>query len=292
MEKLVKDALKPYLEMRKKELVKGNFNMEVSLASKLFTDYLEKPIDEVFTPEAIEAIYLSIINGDMNQSYKARSVALLRKFIEFLELPKEREERLLYIARSVKLVKNSSARIKVLTQDEYERLLNIIKNPQDKIFVQFVYYFGVNSRDLVVLTWDDIDLENKVVTITPQGEKKTLTAINETTTFKIEEPLYKDLLAYKECSYASSWLFPSYFFKGKHIEERTIRERLRKYGYLIGIEEEISVYSLAQVRLNTLLENLLDKKVVDELKERYRLSELQIVRKYLGIITGGDRDAV
>ena len=292
MVKLVKTELENYLKMRKQEIVKHNFGMELNLANKVFDGQLEKTIDEFSSTENIDGVYKSILDGELNPSYKQRSVVLLKKFVQFLHFSNEKEEQLLRIIRPYTPNRDRSTRKRILTQKEYELLLAKTKNPMDKVFIKMLYYYGIGIEDLTTIKWESISLTEKTIKITPHWRKKVLTDINATTTFKIPDDLLADLIDFRNVGYRSEWLFTSLFFKSKHVEQKALKNRLRKYGWMIGVEEDIDAYAITQIRLINRLKSLINQDVMNELKQTYNLNDTQIIRKYLSVMGGGDKDAV
>ena len=290
MQILVKNVLKDYLEKRKAELGRHNFAAEVRMSRNLFQDHLEETVEEFLEAESISPIYFGIVEGEMSPSSKMKNVNLLIKFTQNADVSEDIRKKALYVLRPYRMKKDNDKRLKVLTAKEYMAILSKIKNPMDLVFIKMIYELGVGVQELVSLKWDDVDFDNKTVKITPQHRKKLLTNVEEVTTFRMSDDLTAALVRYKESSYLTKWVFTSAFFKGSHIEEQTAKDRIRKYGYLIGIEEGISAYSIAQVRLYEKLKNLLDKKVLGELMQEYNLTETQIVSKYMCSFLRGEKN--
>ena len=71
----------------------------------------------------------------------------------------------------VKTFKESHAVIKedklrYITKEEFDRFISVVDDPMYKLFFEFLFYTGCRKGEAICLTWEDIDLNRKVVFIT------------------------------------------------------------------------------------------------------------------------------
>ena len=75
--------------------------------------------------------------------------------------------------------KYRSNKTKTITSKEFNTILNFLSDEQCMLYpgwfwktvVQFMYYTGVRRKQLVTLTWQDIDFIDKTVRLSAEGEK-------------------------------------------------------------------------------------------------------------------------
>ena len=72
--------------------------------------------------------------------------------------------------RDVKSLPENNVRQKVLTQEEFERLLSCCP-PQTAPVVLMAFYTAMRKSEIVKLTWDEVDLEQGFVRLAPERTK-------------------------------------------------------------------------------------------------------------------------
>jgi len=89
-----------------------------------------------------------------------------------------------------KLLKgNANARDRILSKDEFERLMDNA-SPHLKPIIAMGYYTGMREGEITHLKWNRIDLRNRVINLLPEDTKD-----NEKRTIPISNELYKILMA-------------------------------------------------------------------------------------------------
>jgi|GEM_PF-1907836 len=278
--KTVNQLFDEYLTKRKDEVMKQCLNMEKNIAKMLLADYAEMNVDDFFTPETMRPIYEGMIDSEMTNSYKARGANFLVNFVRFAPILEKDKLILLEFIKPFSIARNREKKMKILTRAEYEEMLTKIVNPMDQILVKLIYETGVGVQEIVVLEWQNFDALNGTIEFTPQTHKYHLTDIKSKRAVKLSPELVEELLIYKEYTYASKWLFPSFSVKTIHIEADTAKTRIKKYGWMIGLGE-VTAYSIAQSKLATDLEELVNIQMLEELKNRYGLTAKQLLNKYI-----------
>ena len=67
-------------------------------------------------------------------------------------------------------------KIRYITKDEFNKFISKANDPMYKLLFEFLFYTGARIGEVICLTWNDIDLQNKYVSIT-----KTLYKIHNNT---------------------------------------------------------------------------------------------------------------
>ena len=61
--------------------------------------------------------------------------------------------------------KMSDSEVNYITYEEYEKFINIVDNDFYKLMFEFLYYTGLRFGEFRALTWNNIDLKNKTISI-------------------------------------------------------------------------------------------------------------------------------
>ena len=109
----------------------------------------------------------------------------------------------------VRPLKENPSRDRVLTEEEYERLLNACgTNPRLFLAVSIVSQTGLRKHGVYTLSWRDVHFEGKYIDKVVKGGKKVA--------IPMTEMLYDLLLAEKEMS-ESEWVLPSPESQNLHV---------------------------------------------------------------------------
>jgi len=124
-----------------------------------------------------------------------------------------------------KLVKrNADARTRVLSSEEFERLLQY-SPPHLKAILSTAYYTGMRRGEILGLTWDKIDLKKRLIHLNASDTKD-----REARTIPICEKLYEVLRTIPRAIHDPH----VFLFKGRPVKD--IRTALRKACKQAGIE--------------------------------------------------------
>jgi integrase len=124
-----------------------------------------------------------------------------------------------------KLIKgNANARTRVLTREEFQKLVDHAV-PHLKGILFMAYYTGMRKGEILNLTWDKVDLKNRVISLEAQDTKD-----KEPRTVPVNDELLKALRNIPRALHDQH----VFLFRGKPIED--IREALREACKGAGIE--------------------------------------------------------
>ena len=128
----------------------------------------------------IEKMQSNIIANDLSAAYANRLTATIKRmFAKALDWNLIPESGLKEIQK-VKLLKGEIKRLRYLTEDEQERLINVC-NKEIKPIVITALNTGMRKSEILHLTWDRVDLENRIILLdkTKNGERREI-PINQT----------------------------------------------------------------------------------------------------------------
>jgi len=119
--------------------------------------------------------------------------------------------------------KNDNARKRILKPDEFERLISALPY-HAKNLVATGYYTGMRRGEIFPLTWDKVDLKNRIITLDPEDTKD-----DERRLIPICDELYNILKDIPKAIHAP-YVF---LYKGKPVKD--IRTALKKACKEVGI---------------------------------------------------------
>jgi integrase len=121
------------------------------------------------------------------------------------------------------LKKNSDARDRILTSQEYSDLMECLPLHLKRI-VSTAYYTGMRKNEILELRWDHVDLVNKFITLTPSDTKD-----DEKRKIPIPQPLQKILSSVPRAIHYNH----VFLYRGKPVSD--IRKGLVKACDKVGI---------------------------------------------------------
>ena len=151
---------------------------------KSFTNTLNKYFAKKrltdFTVLDIENMQSDIIKRNLSVSYANRLTAILKRMFKKAAEWELIDENILKRIRTAKLLKGEIKRLRYLTDDEQERLISACSKEIRPIIITALNT-GMRKSEILNLTWDRVDLKNKVILldITKNGERREI-PINNT----------------------------------------------------------------------------------------------------------------
>ena len=132
-----------------------------------------------FTVLDVENMQSDIISQDLSVSYANRLTAVLKRMFKKAIEWELIDESVFKRISSVKLLRGEVKRLRYLTDDEQERLINAC-NKEIKPIVITALNSGMRKSEILNLTWDRIDLKNKVILldITKNGDRREIPVNN------------------------------------------------------------------------------------------------------------------
>jgi len=165
----------------------------------------------------------------------------------------------------------------VLSVDESIKLIESADGKY-KIFFMFLFFLGLRFNETRMLTWKDIDLEHRTVTVHRKGGKLNI--------LPLPDWLYKELTLYKQIA-DSEYLFPSRADKTKPITD--IRKALIRATKRAGITKKVNPHLLRHSFATYLLERGVNLRTIQELLGHSQVSTTEF---YTHVLTSHKREAL
>ena len=176
-----------------------------------------------------------------------------------------------------------------LTHQEFNKLFSIVKDDRDKFIIHLLFYTGIRISELLGLSTDSIITteQGTSLNITEtyyQGKirqkAKTDEALDDLFLDDITVETYKAFLEYrKEHNITSKYLFANNRGKCEVIGDRAIRDMLKKYLKLAGIDKNITPHKLRHSHAALLIYM---GKTLEDIKARLRHKDIRTTSNEYG----------
>ncbi|UWD46834.1 site-specific integrase [Clostridioides difficile] len=166
-------SLSDYLDFWFKEYVLLNCKYNTQESYRINIEKHIKPKLGVYKVKALTpAILQNFINKKYKEDYSQSTLqvlkAILHRSLKSAVYPYKhiRENPMQYVSIPKTKTKTETKKVKTITLEEFNQTLNIF--PQDsfqRIVLLIGFYTGMRRGEIIALTWDDIDLDNKTITV-------------------------------------------------------------------------------------------------------------------------------
>ncbi|MCC0693081.1 tyrosine-type recombinase/integrase [Clostridioides sp. ZZV14-6387] len=166
-------SVSDYLDFWYKEYVLLNCKYNTQESYQINIEKHIKPKLGVYKVKALTpAILQSFINKKYKENYSQNTLQVLKNILHrslksaVYPYKHIRENPMQYVSIPRTKTKTESNKVKTITLDEFNQILNIF--PQDsfqRIVLLIGFYTGMRRGEIIALTWDDIDLDNKTITV-------------------------------------------------------------------------------------------------------------------------------
>jgi integrase/recombinase XerD len=214
-------------------------------------------------------------NRKISSKTLAREVVAIRQFYKYL-----RDEKQLDFNPTDKIETPEVMRVipDHLTQEEIEQLFSKIKEDniyelRDKCIFELLYSSGLRISEACNLKVEDIDMENKTLSIEGKSGKTRLVPFGEKSLDILKiyfEKSRPEILKLRKCDY----VFVSK--KGSYINRKSVWRLLNLYIKRTDIKKKVTPHTLRHSFATHLLENHADLRSVQELLGHIDISTTQI----------------
>ena len=206
----------------------------------------------------------------------ARRISSLRSFFKFLVREGLLEYNPLVRVRNPKLEKKLPV---FLEEFEINELLELpsLENLglRDRVALELLYATGCRVSELVGITLNRIDLENRYVLLSGKGNKERLVPLGHSCCQAIDHylPLRQELLQRYRVAEHEHLLVNN---RGGALTDRSVRRILEKYINQLALHKQVSPHTIRHTFATHLLNHGADLRVVQELLGHANLSTTQI----------------
>ncbi|MGV8119322.1 MAG: site-specific tyrosine recombinase/integron integrase [Candidatus Xenobiia bacterium LiM19] len=263
---------------------------------RIFFDYFKPFLDAELTLDTIDERtireFLTYLKKDKKYTARAvnRKLSTLKSYFRFLKKEGYLSESPVAEIKSLKMEKHLP---KVLNENEVTKLLEAPDEPaagktgksaketqldllaqyRDRAILELFYASGMRISELVGLSYEDIDFENRVIRVTGKGNKQRNVLVNNTAMTAL-----KAYLSMKTNIHSKSAGNKAIFVSRKNVRlsARAVQYLFSKYLMQAGINKSASPHTLRHSFATHLLEGGSDLMTIKELLGHESLSTTQI----------------
>ncbi len=261
-----------------------SYNREKSLFKKWINPIIGAlPLRDI-APIHLEKIKKTMKDADLSERSREYALAVIRQVFNFSyrnnffngDNP----------VKKIKIPKSDNKRLRFLTREEADTLLNTLKVEAPELWEQSLIslHVGFRASEIFRLTWADLNFEQGTLTAKNSKGKKTR--------FGYMTQQIKEMLSNKRRGEFSNLLYPGPDGKKRHSVSRAFERVAEKIGINAGVEDrrdKVVFHTLRHTYASWLVQNGEDLYVV---KERLGHSTLQMTERYAHLAPGSDRGTV
>lgn len=244
-----------------------------------FTTYLKNQIAIYNEKEFIKFFNGYIIHlkqvKNVSQNYIYLVTVVIKKFLEFNNI---------HFLDSITIPKRTKPSPNFLTQKEVKQLLDsitwdensdsdfrVITKIRDKLIVTLLYSSGLRVSELINLTIDDVNFEEKQLSIVSRNNSRVI-LLDKSSNQLIQKYL-------KKRTQKSKYLVVNK--SGNQLTPRYVQLMIKKYGNESGIKKKITPHILRHSYATHLLEQGVNIKIIQEILGHSNLSTTQIYNQHI-----------
>lgn len=166
----------------------------------------------------------------------------------------------------------TESKLRYITKEEFDKFISVVDDPMWKLFFEFLFYTGCRKGELLCLTWNDINLENKVITINKtlykiHDNKPTTNKTNQVRQIYLNDAFVRELAQYKRNrmsfkDFSNEW----YVFGDVITLATTTIERKKHHYFEISGVKEITIHEFRHSHVSMLVNEYLKSGNTDSTK--------------------------
>lgn len=248
---------------------------------KAFSDFLIDRYNEKFCWNNVTVLdiraYLAVLNKhNYAKRTISRRISSLRSFYKYLIRENYLEFNPFIKVKTPKLDKKlpsflEEIEINELLEMPEENILGI----RDRAVLELLYATGCRVSELVALTVESIDIENRYVLLHGKGNKERIVPLGHLSCLALEK-YYKESRNILLHKYGKSHDFVFVNSRGGILTDRSVRRILDKYIKKLAMHKKVSPHTIRHTFATHLLDHGADLRAVQELLGHANLSTTQI----------------
>ena len=166
----------------------------------------------------------------------------------------------------------TESKLRYITKEEFDKFISVVDDPMWKLFFEFLFYTGCRKGELLCLTWNDINLENKVITINKtlykiHDNKPTTNKTNQVRQIYLNDAFVQNIAIYKRNrmsfkDFSNEW----YVFGDVITLATTTIERKKHHYFEISGVKEITIHEFRHSHVSMLVNEYLKSGNTDSTK--------------------------
>ena len=173
----------------------------------------------------------------------------------------------------IKNLKEEKPRPEFYTVDELNSFFSVKMKDEYRSAFLGLFYTGVRFGELANISWDDIDLNRKLLFIRPK-ENHTLKTNNAQRILPIPQPLFDLLNEISNNKKSETYVFCS--VEGKQLRERKLLEACKRIGIEAGITERMFLHKFRHTFATMLVQRKVDITEIQKLMGHASILETMI----------------
>jgi len=176
------------------------------------------------------------------------------------------------------------------TKEEVEKILQNAPNRLHRDFYATLYFTGARFGEIAHLTWDEVDLDNRIIYIRDKAEHRTKTRQSRKITI---HPRLHQILLERKKSTKGKLVFPSPHWGKEEKPIRTLQRHFKELKEKLGIDQEKTLHSFRHSFATHLKESGVPIEVIRDMlghadirmTTRYQITSMSQIKKAINKLT-------
>lgn len=166
----------------------------------------------------------------------------------------------------------TDSKLRYITKEDFDKFVSVIDDPMYKLFFEMLFYTGARKGELLCLTWNDIDLQRKVITINKtlykiHDNSPTTNKTNQVREIYLNDSFVQNIANYKANRMSFKDFSNDWYVFGdiKTLSTTQIERKKHHYFELSGVKE-ITIHEFRHSHVSMLVNEYLKRGNTDSTK--------------------------
>lgn len=166
----------------------------------------------------------------------------------------------------------TDSKLRYITKEDFDKFVSVIDDPMYKLFFEMLFYTGARKGELLCLTWNDIDLQRKVIRINKtlykiHDNSPTTNKTNQVREIYLNDSFVQNIVNYKANrmsfkDFSNNWYV---FGDVKTLSTTQLERKKHQYFELSGVKE-ITIHEFRHSHVSMLVNEYLKSGNTDSTK--------------------------